>query len=56
MVIYTCWFLTDIRLRITEIHEWPAKTIDVAQQLLVNELNWPQAVNFKTIKAFGAIS
>ena len=47
---------TDIGLRITEIHEWPAKTIDVAQQLLVNELNWPQPVNFKVIKAFGAIS
>ena len=43
-------------LRIDEIHEWPAKTTDVAQQLLVNEYDWPQPVNFETIKAFGAIS
>jgi hypothetical protein len=47
---------TDKGLRIDEIHEWPAKTTDVAQQLLVNEHDWPQPVNFETIKAFGAIS
>ena len=47
---------TDVGLRIDEIHEWPAKTTDVAQQLLVNEHDWPQPVNFETIKAFGAIS
>jgi hypothetical protein len=47
---------TDMGLRIDEIHEWPAKTTDVAQQLLVNDHDWPQPVNFETIKAFGAIS
>jgi hypothetical protein len=47
---------TDMGLRIDEIHEWPAKTTDVAQQLLINEHDWPQPVNFETIKAFGAIS
>ena len=47
---------TDNGLRIDEIHEWPAKNTDIAQQLLVNELNWPQPVHFEKIKDFGAIS
>ena len=47
---------TDTGLRIDEIHERPAKNTDVAQQLLVNELNWPQPVHFEKIKDFGAIS
>ena len=47
---------TDAGMRIDEIHEWPTKTSDVAQQLLVNELEWPSSVNFEPIVAFGAVS
>jgi len=41
---------TDIWLRIDEIHEWPANTTDVAQQLLDNELDWSKHVKFEKIK------
>ena len=42
---------TDIWLRIDEIHEWPANTTDVAQQLLDNELDWSKHVKFEKIKS-----
>ena len=47
---------TDNGLRIKAVNEWPADTLEDAQQLLVDTCGWPAETTFEPHVAFGAVS
>lgn len=47
---------TEEGLRIDAVHEWSAKTPEVAREILVEQCGWPTSTTFKPYTAFGAVS
>lgn len=47
---------TEHGLRISDIHEWPAKTPEEARQVLEENCDWPPGTAFTPHVAFGAVS